>query len=191
MAEFYEAAPNNWRQMLVLSAVPKDGTLFNESLSLTLDKPVSYWAQIYTLMSPLDVDVEACRIEGRLMTVISVRADVSVPCSRCLEPAMVEIKGNLRYFFSLRPHEDKTDVAESAAYGEEELILLDSWEDEIDLAPMIWEVLITSLPASALCSENCRGLCPQCGTDLNKSSCDCIKDNGDPRFDVLRPFVKN
>jgi uncharacterized protein len=186
-----EAAPNNWKYRLILSAVPKDGTPYCEEISLQADKPISYWAQVYTFKSPLNVDIEACRIEGRLLTVISVEANASVPCSRCLEPADIKIAGKLRYFFSLRPHENKTETAETSEYGEEELIILDSWEDEIDLSPMIWEVLITSLPASALCSEDCRGLCPQCGVNLNKSSCNCKKDETDPRFDALRQFIKD
>jgi len=191
MTEFLEAAPISWKHRLVLSAVPKDGTPYCEGLSFPVEKPVSYWNQLYDFSSPLNVDIEACRVEGRLLVVVSLESAAVVPCSRCLEPAGIKIEGMLRYFFSLRPHEDKAETAEIAEYGEEELILLDSWEDEIDLATMIWEVLITALPASALCSEDCRGLCPQCGINLNKSSCSCKKNDTDPRFEVLRNFEKD
>ena len=184
--EFIEAVPQYWKYRLVLAAVPKDGTPFEDSFSVELERPLYYWAQVYTFASPLGVKVEACRAEGSLLISVSVDSEAQVPCSRCLEPAGVAIAGELRYLFSLRTEEYKCDEKDGKPDGEEELILLDTWEDEIDLAPLIWEVIITSLPAAALCSEACRGLCPQCGTNLNKSSCSCRSEKGDPRFDVLR-----
>lgn len=190
MSEFLENVPSNWRCRLVLSAVPKDGTPFEERYELELKKPLSYWAQIYAFTSPLNASIEAFRTEGRLLTVVSVEGEAEVPCSRCLEPARVAISGNLRYLFSLRPKEDRQDDADGEPDGDEELILLDSWEDEIDAAPLIWEALITSLPSAALCSEDCKGLCPQCGTNLNKSACGCRGEGGDPRLSVLRSLIK-
>ncbi len=56
-------------------------------------------------------------------------------------------------------------------------MILDSWEDEIDFGPLVWEVLITTLlPSAPLCSQDCRGLCPKCGADLNKTTCSCSDD---------------
>lgn len=191
MPQFIEAAPNNWKQRLLIPAVPKDGTPFNENFSLVLDSPVSYWGQLYTFVEPIEVAVDAFFTEGRIYTVISVTANASVPCLRCLKPAGVAITGNLRYLFSLGSNEDKKDETDGTADGDEELILLDSWEDEIDLTPLIWEVLITLLPAAVLCEEECKGLCIHCGQNLNISSCGCKNDNGDPRFNVLRSLVED
>ena len=54
---------------------------------------------------------------------------------------------------------------------------------------MIWETLITALPAALVCSPDCKGLCPQCGANLNKGPCGCRKDTKDPRFDILRKML--
>jgi len=186
MSEFLEDVPQYWKHKLILASVPKDGTPFEDSFDASLSRPLRYWAQVYTFISPLAVRVEACGTERRLLVAVSVRAEAQLPCARCLEPADAVIEGTLRYFFSLR--RDVGDEKAGKADGDEEIILLDAWEDEIDLAPLIWEVLITSLPATALCSPGCKGLCPECGTNLNKYTCDCKREKGDPRFDALRFF---
>ena len=186
MSEFLEDVPQYWKHKLILASVPKDGTPFEDSFGAALNRPLRYWAQVYAFVSPLAVRVEACGTERRLLVAVSVRAEAQLPCARCLEPADAVIEGTLRYFFSLK--RDVSDEKAGKADGDEEIILLDAWEDEIDLAPLIWEVLITSLPATALCSPDCKGLCPECGTNLNKYTCDCKREKGDPRFDALRFF---
>ena len=47
-----------------------------------------------------------------------------------------------------------------------------------------------SLPQVMLCKEDCKGLCPMCGADLNKESCGCKPDDGDPRMAVLKNLLK-
>lgn len=173
----------------MLAAVPKDGSPYEDMFELETDKPVSYWDQIYTLFGALKVKVEAFRSEGRIVAVISLRTKAGAPCARCLEPAVFDVHGEQKYIFSTCREKELSDGGESD--GDEEMILLDSWEDEIDLAGMIWETLITSLPAAPLCSPDCKGLCPRCGADLNKCRCGCTEERGDPRFDVLRDFMLN
>ena len=101
MAEYIEAAPQSWHHRLVIPAVPKDGTSFTESFFVSADRKISYWGQLYSLDGPLEVEVEAYRTEGRIITSISVSGKLTAPCSRCLEPAGVAIEGELRYRFSL------------------------------------------------------------------------------------------
>ena len=189
MKEYLEEAPQSWSERLVLSAVPKDGTLYSDGFALSAGLPVSYWGQLYTLLSDMDVKVRAYRSEGRVILTVAAEAEVSAPCARCLEPAREKIHGELRYVLSLRRGEERA-VGEPESDGDEEIIALDSWEDEIDLAPRIWEALITSLPCGLLCRPDCRGLCPQCGANLNEAPCGCKKDAGDPRFDVLKNFMR-
>jgi len=60
--------------------------------------------------------------------------------------------------------------------------------DEIDLSDTIYEGIVLAYPMKSLCHEDCRGLCPSCGTNLNKKQCSCEKGKGDPRFRALRSF---
>ena len=56
---------------------------------------------------------------------------------------------------------------------------------EMDLEPMLRDAIALALPLNPLCREDCRGMCAQCGTDLNTRSCDCTEDEGDPRWAPL------
>lgn len=61
-------------------------------------------------------------------------------------------------------------------------------QPEIDLNGEIRETVLIDLPVRAICRENCRGICPTCGKNLNTSSCDCSSTPTDPRWDVLKGF---
>lgn len=189
---YLETVPNSWSRKLILAAVPKDGTAYEDSFVIEEDKPVSYWGQLYNFLTPIDVSVKVYRAEGNLYTDISVSGKVGAPCSRCLEPAETDFSGELKYLFSLSiDAENRTkDENEGSSDGDEDVILLDSWEDEVELSPQIWEVVLTSLPAVILCKEDCKGLCPECGANLNLESCSCKKATGDARFEVLKQFIE-
>jgi uncharacterized protein len=58
--------------------------------------------------------------------------------------------------------------------------------DEIDLGHLMREQFTLSLPMKPLCRDDCRGLCPVCGVNWNKGSCDCKRDWEDPRLEALR-----
>lgn len=64
--------------------------------------------------------------------------------------------------------------------------------EEIDLEGEIRELLILNAPTIPVCDENCKGLCPQCGKDLNKSICACVKEEGpkESRWESLRKLIK-
>jgi uncharacterized protein len=57
---------------------------------------------------------------------------------------------------------------------------------EIDLAPGIREQILLALPPSPLCKEDCQGLCPTCGKDLNEGACECDRTVTDPRWEALK-----
>lgn len=57
--------------------------------------------------------------------------------------------------------------------------------DQLDLVPMVRELIVLDAPVSPLCRSDCKGLCPQCGTDLNTAGCDCAVVSGDQRWSAL------
>ena len=50
----------------------------------------------------------------------------------------------------------------------------------------LWEEFSLALPVKPLCRPDCRGLCPECGKNLNEGACGCSRDSGDPRLAALR-----
>ncbi len=57
--------------------------------------------------------------------------------------------------------------------------------EQVDLVPMVRELILLEAPATPLCREDCRGLCPTCGTDLNTGSCECMAPPASPRWAAL------
>ena len=63
--------------------------------------------------------------------------------------------------------------------------------DFIDLTPIICEQIILQIPIKPLCSEECKGLCPHCGINMNVASCSCHLEFVDPRLAVLKNIKIN
>lgn len=189
MPGFIDEAPSGWRRNLSLAGIYKERLTKRESFEFTADGKVRHWGQVFSFDSPVRVEIEANRADEYVILDVSVSARVSTTCSRCLEPAGVAITGKLRYLFSLRSYLESLGEEQNMPEGEEEVVGIDSWDEAINIGELAWETLITALPGAALCSGDCKGLCPQCGADLNKTDCGCKKETGDPRFEVLKGLL--
>jgi uncharacterized protein len=77
-----------------------------------------------------------------------------------------------------------------AEFEDDEIEILPDNTKEIDLSDLINEVFLINRPIQITCKEDCRGLCPNCGTNLNKSSCSCGEKSIDPRLEKLKLFIK-
>ena len=74
---------------------------------------------------------------------------------------------------------------------DEELDKSDLDGDIADLTEIIRDTLIASQPIQNLCKEDCKGLCPVCGKNLNEGECNCDRLVIDPRLEALKNFIKD
>lgn len=185
--EALSAPPESWDCSVVISSIDKGGEPYTDELDLEIAAPIELYGQLYEPVGPLEATIEANTAGERIIAHVSVSGKFAVPCSRCLEPTELAIFGDLRYLFSLpSAHPAASDDDDEDDDDDVDVIEIDAYQREIDFAPYIWEVLLLALPERALCREDCRGLCPICGTDLNKGDCGCRQEAEDPRFDALR-----
>jgi uncharacterized protein len=99
---------------------------------------------------------------------------VTLSCGRCLQPVDSHLEIAILLCYSeLAEHGDA--VAEELELRSEELGLITFSGTEIDLRPDIEQEIVMALPTQLLCQEDCRGLCPSCGIDLNQGQCACEK----------------
>ena len=140
-------------------------------------------ADTYRIVAPVELefdihkDKDKFRLEGR------VRTELELECSRCIEPYRFPIDAafDQRYL----PAAEASTDAESEV-GEDDLETSFYADDQIDLSQLMREQFYLALPMKPLCREDCKGLCAQCGTNLNTGTCDCAPVWEDPRLAALR-----
>ncbi len=140
----------------------------------------------YELLGNAAVDAQYYRSGAEIFLWGTVLSRVIGHCARCLESYTFDLRKD--FSLVLVPQERLPARMELT---EEDLDLVYYQGDEIDLSPLVDEQIILALPTRPLCSEECRGLCPQCGANRNCETCDCKPELGDPRFAVLRQLKPN
>ncbi|HEY2989733.1 MAG TPA: DUF177 domain-containing protein [Candidatus Binatia bacterium] len=131
--------------------------------------------------STLEIRVAYHRSGTDLFFQGSIAGTIEGHCSRCLKGYTFPL--DKRFDFVLVPD---TRSAKSKELNQEDMGLSFYSEEEINLSPLIREQVLLALPTRPLCDENCRGLCPGCGIDLNQASCQCSSAKGDPRMAFFR-----
>lgn len=116
---------------------------------------------------------------------ISVETALDLDCGRCLESFTLPVQSVFRH--TLVPARDekaqKTDLAdEDISFGYYQ-------DDLIDLDALVYEQILLQVPMKPLCVEACRGLCAQCGANLNTASCECRPGAVDSRLEALKKFT--
>jgi uncharacterized protein len=112
---------------------------------------------------------------------------VTLSCRRCLKPVTSHLEIAILLCYSeLAEHDDA--VAEELEIRSEELGLITFSGPEIDLRPDIEQEIVMALPPQLLCEEDCRGLCPSCGIDLNQAQCACEKPVLHAGLEALKNF---
>ncbi|MBR9982123.1 MAG: DUF177 domain-containing protein [Desulfatitalea sp.] len=125
-------------------------------------------------LEPIAVDLSVVS-ERDLITIDGVLATrVELACSRCLELFQMP----LRHRFTLRysreiPTDLHSGTGEPVALTAEQIGLVYFKGEEIDFQDSIQEQVVLALPFKPLCREDCQGLCPRCGADLNQGRCEC------------------
>lgn len=123
------------------------------------------------MKEPLVLDAEYCVNDRKVCVKGSFQATLSMTCDRCL--ADTEIKIQRKFDEMFWP---------AGAQEEEEYTYQ---KEMLSLDKMVYDEIVLSLPHQLLCREDCKGICPKCGKDLNDGACECAEDT-----DETNPFAK-
>ena len=112
-----------------------------------------------------------------------VETRVEVECDRCLKSVELPVSADfgLEYITGA-----DYESSSAAALSEEEMSVSVFDGESIDLDEIVKEQVLLAVPARTLCREDCKGICPECGTDLNTGECNCQADEVDPRWAALK-----
>jgi uncharacterized protein len=164
---------------IVISEIPDEG------LELDLNNDIQ--SDAVKIVSPIKAVLRLDKVLPEVIAKGVLNGDVELQCSRCLKNFTDRIASQFNVVY--RPtteivrgeqHQLKSDELDTVFYT----------GDTLEMDDLLREQLILNLPMKPLCSPDCRGFCPQCGTDLNLSGCGCKTKEIDSRFEVLKKLKK-
>ncbi|MDR2820299.1 MAG: DUF177 domain-containing protein [Desulfovibrio sp.] len=170
------------RHLILLSDIPGEGRTFILDDPAIWQGPLQDFAMDCRISRPLRARLtllpadDGCLVRGR------IDGEVILSCNRCAEDAVVAVNADFENFEEFPGRDD-------SALESENRILYENTTPMLDLNAICWEEFVLALPVAPLCSDDCKGLCAVCGANLNVENCSCRRDEGDPRFSVLRGVV--
>jgi uncharacterized protein len=154
----------------------------------------------FQVIKPVELVMTVQKDDDLFQLVGRIRGDLELACSRCLEPFTMHVDApfDLRYLpqhlnMTGSGDEEEGDDDEnvpSREVGGDDLTTAFYRDDEIDLTQLVREQIYLLLPMKPLHSEDCKGLCPNCGTNLNEKTCECRNEWEDPRLAPLKALKK-
>lgn len=139
--------------------IPPEGLRVKGSLAI---KDLDLQRDGITFPGPLTYSLMIRIVTGEFIATGTFSQPARMQCSRCLRPIEREI--------SIKDYSYNVQVGEAQI---------------IDLTPSIREDIMFALPLKPLCKEDCKGMCPTCGKNLNSGSCSCTREKGDERWSAL------
>lgn len=128
---------------------------------------------------------ESVHVRGRLS------ARLSMQCGRCLEPFALPVEQDLDLFYLRRRADDAGEEEDEVELGDRDMVIAYYGGDELDLGEMVREQFFLTVPLKRLCREECRGLCPTCGSNRNEVRCDCTPEAEASPFGSLRKLFED
>ena len=143
---------------------------------IELDYPSIKLSDDLTL-SPLKGFITATRTTEGIYIQGELESAAALECARCLTETIVPLEFTVDELFYSPP--------QSAPPGENRV----GEDGMIDLAPLVRELSLLSLPVKVLCRDDCQGLCQECGANLNDGDCGCDSGEIDPRLAALQQLL--
>ena len=132
---------------------------------------------LYPIQKPVVVTGDVRNIAGMLLLQFTAETVLSSVCDRCMKAFSNPKTVTYQCMLAEEVQDEEND----------DIILLEN--DELDLGDLARTEFILEMDTKTLCSEDCKGLCPKCGADLNQGQCSC-KPDADPRLAVLAKLLE-
>ncbi len=149
-------------------------------LSGVLDEPCYYRGDIkFDTPKGIAYNLQLSNTGEAILLTGTVSTHAHTICDRCLEPAKLDVEGEAEGYYLL----EKADQVEGKDVDEFDCV---DEKGNINLSDALLGALVYATPFVVLCKEDCKGLCPHCGANLNEGSCSCDADDD---IDPLSPFA--
>ncbi len=155
------------------------GENLSQPIDYTVDMSGVEMDGVYPFVSPVHVQGELRAFASSAELQVTVRYTFSMPCNRCLAETKKEFVHSISHVLvnKLNEEEDFDDY-----------IVVEG--DQLDLDELIYSDVLLLTPSKYVCREDCKGLCPICGKNLNEGDCTCGKQQTDSRLEALRQLLQ-
>ncbi|MDD6651092.1 MAG: DUF177 domain-containing protein [Eggerthellales bacterium] len=161
----------------IASSAQFEGSFVVGSLSLGAD--------VYEFPEPVSWQATISNTGESLAVLGRVTGEGTCACARCLEPITFDFEGDIEgYAFLQEPTEEELE-----GFEVDEYVVLAEDEKILDMEPLIRAALCLDAPLVPLCKDDCAGLCPTCGANLNEGPCDCVADPDEEAAFSKNPFA--
>jgi uncharacterized protein len=117
------------------------------------------------------------KLHDQLILTVKSNFKVKYECDRCATEYKSSLKSDYKMIYLMNEAPEETDSIN--------VTYLKRDADKIDITSDVREFALLAVPMKKLCGEDCKGLCPKCGKDLNKEKCTCSTEEIDPRWKPL------
>ncbi len=138
---------------------------------------------LYSFAEPLSWQLEVTNTGDAFLVMGTVEGEAATACCRCLEPVSIPFMGEIEGYFLIDPESG----AAPDDMDEDEFDVL-SDDNKIDLEPLIVAALLLEAPMIPLCDDDCKGICLNCGVNLNEAECACSEE-AEEEVDEANPFA--
>ena len=137
----------------------------------------------YRFNAPIVWDAEVTNTGDALLIMGKASGIAATQCARCLDDVEYDLEGDIEGYFLINDESAAPDDMEDDEFD----VLPES--HIVDMTPLICAALLVDVPEPPLCSDDCRGLCPQCGANLNDGDCGCVDEEAGAFEEAKNPFA--
>jgi uncharacterized protein len=130
------------------------------------------------------VDVDIDKSSNQFYLKVKIDTNGNFECDRCLEKFEMHLDTSYEMAYMYRQVSDLEEISDDVHIINPEM-------NHIDISEDVREYTMLAVPIKILCSDDCAGLCPGCGTNLNKNKCTCDIEDSDNRWEPLSKLLKS
>ena len=151
----------------------------------------------YVVAAPVELVMDVSKVGADTFEAVGrVRTRLELACGRCLEPYDLPVDATFELRYVPQPvaadaeaGPREREIPEEREIDEDDLTVAYYSDGHLDIGALLREQFQLALPMKPLCSDACRGLCVQCGANLNRTQCECAPAWEDPRLAPLKSLL--
>ncbi len=145
----------------------------------SMDEPIASLGLEEPFMNKVNISLVLQKLHNQVVLETELKLNVRFECDRCASDFFTTLVTNYKmvYLFGNNPQENEESI---------NVIYLPTDASEIFLDNDIRDYALLAIPMKKLCKEDCKGLCLECGNNLNEGACTCMAQEVDPRWLPLK-----